>query len=139
MNKKNIIWVVAGIVVLIAVFYGGVSYGKSQAAATAKTAFSGTRIRGTGGNFGGATIGQILSKDAQSITLSIAGGGSKIIFYTAQTPVTKTVAGTSADLITGENVSVIGTANTDGSITAQSFQIRPVMTARPTQTTTPAQ
>jgi hypothetical protein len=90
--------------------------------------FSGmTAARGTrGGNFGGGATGQIVSIDSTSITLSIPGGsGSRNVFYTAATPVMKSVTGTASDLKVGETVSVNGTANSDGSVTAQSIQLRP--------------
>ena len=88
---------------------------------------NGTAIRGRNGFGGGATMGQIISKDATSITVSIPTGGSKIILLDSSTPINKQTAGTLADLTVGTEVSVTGTTNTDGSITAQSVQIRPKM------------
>lgn len=155
--SKKIIWGIVGIIVLVAVFYGGVSYGKSQtpASATGATAYSGMRGgRGTGGfgGFGGSagggfTSGQIISKDATSITVQLAapaGGatgatspvGSKIVLLGNSTKITKSVAGTMSDLSVGTQVSVTGTTDTNsGSISAQTIQIRPSM---PTTTTTPS-
>ena len=137
MNKK-IVWGVVGVIVLVGVFYGGMVYGKGQAAAAAKTAFAG-RTRGAGG-FGGAvgggfTTGTILSKDAKSITVSLMTGGSKIIFLDSTTKISKQTDGTLSDLAVGTNVSVMGAANSDGSVNATSVQIRPVMTQ--TKNTTP--
>ncbi len=130
--KKKIIWVVIGIIVLVGVFYGGVSYGKSQTVSTSGTsgaaAFAGARTRGAGGTgFGGATVGQIISEDATSITVALPNGGSKIVFLDSTTPITKQTSGTMSDLVIGTNVSVIGATNTDGSVSAQSVQIRPNM------------
>jgi hypothetical protein len=129
MNKK-FVWIVVGIIVLAGVFYGGMVYGKGQTATSANTAsigFAGARTRSAGGTggFGGATIGQIISKDATSITVSLAAGGSKIIFLDNTTPITKQTNGTLSDLIIGTNVMVTGTANTDGSVSATAVQIRP--------------
>jgi hypothetical protein len=138
MNKK-IVWSIVGIIVLVIVFYVGVSFGKGQSSTStsaAATAYSGARTRGAGGFGGGATIGQIISKDATSITVAIASGGSKIIFLDNTTPITKQVSGTMTDLTIGTNVMVTGTANTDGSISAQSIQIRPNMP--PATTPTPS-
>jgi len=139
MNKK-IVLIVIGIIVLVGVFYGGMTYGKSQTSASpigGQTATFGGGARGTrgAGGFGGATIGQIISKDANSITVSLTSGGpaspsqggSKIIFLDSNTPITKQASGTMVDLTVGTQVSITGTANTDGSITAQSVQIRPKM------------
>jgi hypothetical protein len=142
MNKK-FIWGIVGIIVLVVVFYGGMVYGKGQTPAnTTPTAFSGG-ARGTrgAGAFSGATIGQIISKDATSITVQLmtvgAGSttpvGSKIVFLDSNTKITKQTSGTMSDLAVGTNVSVTGTANTDGSISAQAVQIRPAPTAIPTQ------
>ena len=133
--SKKIIWGIVGIIVLVGVFFGGVSYGKGQTssktAAAAGTGFTGARTRGAGG-FGGATIGQILSETAQSITIALPSGGSEIILLDNTTPITKQASGTMSDLTVGTTVSVVGTTNSDGSVTAQSIQIRPPMATIPT-------
>ncbi|MCX6722432.1 MAG: DUF5666 domain-containing protein [Candidatus Staskawiczbacteria bacterium] len=139
---KNIktIHIIAGIIIIIVIggaFYGGMIYGKSQ---TPRGNFPGgnfqTRInRGNGGNF---ISGNIISKDNSSITLQIPNnGGSKIIFYSGTTQINKSASGTADDLATGTSVSITGTTNSDGSVTAQSIQIRPAGQARP-DTQTPA-
>jgi hypothetical protein len=132
--SKKIVWIVVGVIFLVGAFYGGMFYGKSQTVTTPGAYAAGARTRGVGatGGFGGATIGKIISKDATSITVQLMTGGqagtasgSKIIFLDNTTPITKQVTGTMSDLSIGTNVSVIGTANTDGSMSAQSVQIRP--------------
>ena len=135
--SKKIIWGIVGIIVLVGVFYGGMIYGKSQTASNTSnpsaSGYAGARTRGAGG-FGGATIGQIISKDATSITVSLLNGGSKLIILDNTTPITKQADGTLSDLTIGTNVMVTGTANPDGSVSAQSVQIRPNL---PKNTTTP--
>ncbi len=145
MNKK-IGLVVIGILVLVGVFYIGMVYGKSQIPARGQGSQAfGLNGRSTaggmrnGGNFGGMTVGEILSKDAQSITLKLRDGSSKIIFYTDKTPIEKNVSGVSTDLVVGKQVSVTGTANPDGSLTAQSVQIRPAMPTNPAPASTSTQ
>jgi hypothetical protein len=149
--SKKIIWGIVGIIVLVGVFYGGMVYGKSQApiaGASASTFPAGARgARGTGifgGAGGGVTIGQIISKDATSITIELATMGnaaattpigSKIVLLDNSTKITKLVSGTTADLAVGTEVTVTGTTDTSsGSISAQSIQIRPANT---TKNTTP--
>lgn len=85
---------------------------------------------------GGAVFGRIVAKDANSMTVQLIEGpnasstnsgatGSKIVLYDNSTQVEKNVSGSTSDLAIGTNVIVNGTANSDGSITAQSIQIRP--------------
>jgi hypothetical protein len=131
MNKK-IVYVIVGAIVLVGVFYGGMLYGKGQnqtpANGTGGATFAGARTRGAG-SFGGATVGQIISEDSSSITVALPAGGSKIVFLDNTTPITKQASGKMSDLTIGTNVSVVGTANTDGSVSAQAIQIRPNMGA----------
>lgn len=131
-KNKKIILIVVGIVVLVGVFYGGMVYNKSQIPTKnsrnegAQAFNSGAGMMGGFRNGGaGFTIGQIISKDATSITVSLQNGGSKIIFLGTSTTVSKMTTGSVSDLTTGTQVSVTGTPNTDGSINAQSIQIRP--------------
>ncbi len=130
MNKKNkiILGIVAMLVIGGGAFYGGTLYGKSQNAASNATARASFALRGsrTGAAGAGFTSGSIVAEDSSSITLALpAGSGSKIVFYSAGTTINKMASGTASDLKTGTNVSVTGTTNSDGSITAQSIQIRP--------------
>ncbi len=147
-SNKKIGLVVMGVLLLVGVFYGGVVYGKSHAPVSANTrgqggqAFGGGRGgRGTGG-LGGFTTGEIIGKDDKSITVKLmdggpaspSQGGSKIIFFDTNTTISKFAAGSVADLATGTQVSVTGSPNTDGSMNAQSVQIRPARTTPPATT-----
>jgi hypothetical protein len=91
---------------------------------------------GMRGNGGGGTNGEILSADDKSITLKLRTGGSQIVFFSASTTISKVVDAAVGDLLVGKNVSVQGTANSDGSVTAQSIQIRPAVVTAPATTTT---
>jgi hypothetical protein len=144
-TNKKIVWGIVGVIVLVVIFYGGVMYGKGQSTTTAPTAYSGTKTRGAGfggtggvGSFGGLTAGQIISKNASSITISLASGGSKIIFVDDSTKISKQATGTLADLAVGTNVAVTGAANTDGSLNATMVQIRPNAPTTQPATTTPS-
>ena len=57
--------------------------------------------------------------------MQLQNGGSQIIFFTPSTPVTKNIAGSASDVVVGEQVIANGAKNQDGSIIAQSIQIRP--------------
>jgi hypothetical protein len=135
-------------VIAIAFFYGGYSYGShgsSQQASAANFRAGGTMGTFTGANGGtsggtrgarnmggGVVAGSIITKDDQSITVKLQDGGSKIVFVSGTSQVTKNVSGDLTDLSIGTNVMVGGTPNPDGSITAQSVQIRPARTATST-------
>ncbi len=82
---------------------------------------------GPGGAGGAMTLvsGEVLSKDATSITLKLRDGGSKIIFVATSTAVQKTVSGTVAELVIGNQITASGPANSDGSINAITINQRP--------------
>lgn len=82
------------------------------------------RNGGDSGAGGGFVSGEIISKDAQSVTIKLRDGSTKIVLFSSSTPITKPVMGTSDDLAQGKNATANGTLNSDGSITAQSIQVR---------------
>lgn len=141
MNKQNITYII-GVVLIITSFLGGYKYGQSQTVlGNSKTGFgqgqAGNFIRGQAGDgqnvgrrvngqgFGGMVNGEILNQDDKSITVKMRDGSSKIVFYSSSTSIGKTTEGAATDLVVGKQVLVQGTANTDGSVTAQNIQIRP--------------
>ena len=79
----------------------------------------GARTGGTGTRAGGGfTGGSILSKDATSITVKDSSGNTKTVYYSSSTTISKS-SDVSADALTvGQDVTVTGTSNTDGSVTA---------------------
>lgn len=137
MNNKLIVSVlVAAVVCGGGGYYLGSSGSKStsgRAAGFAGGTFAGRT--GTRGGGAGAVFGTVIAKDTSSITVQLGGPnasstngtatGSKIILFNSSTQVEKTVSGSSADLSVGTGVSVTGTTNSDGSLTAQNIQIRP--------------
>ncbi len=129
--KNQTITIIIGVTLIIAAFFGGKAYGTKSATA-ARTAqftrggFTGANGGGgTGrGSFGGAT-GQVISKDATSITVSIPNGGSKIILFSPSTTVSKSSSGAISDVAVGSTITATGATNSDGSVTATNIQIRP--------------
>lgn len=133
MNTKTIVGALVALVIVGAgAFYGGTKYADSASAhAGAASAefgngqFAGARGQGGRMGAGGFTGGEIISKDATSITVKMQNGSTKIVLVGGATQVMKSTTGSIDDLATGTNVSVTGTANSDGSVTAQLVQIRP--------------
>jgi pectate lyase len=140
MKNKNVYMGIGGIILAVLVFFCGMKYGQTKSVASLQNrggqfaqmgGFTGAR-GGIRGATGGVINGDILAMDATSITVQVRNpgtsttqGGSKIVFYTNTTVVTKTVSGTTADLAVGKQVTITGTPNADGSISADSVQIRP--------------
>jgi len=129
--NKNIIVGVAGIVLLAGGFYGGVTYTKSARPADFGTSAMNGPMRNGGMGAGNMRTsasfitGEVISKDATSITIKMQDNSTKIILMGSSTQIMKTSSGSIQDLVTNSGVTVTGSANTDGSITAQSVQIRP--------------
>jgi hypothetical protein len=127
----HIVWLVIAIVVGV----GGFFYGKSTATAS-RTGFAGagtfassTRRLAGGAAGGGLAVGQITAMDSSSITLQLANGNSEVVFYSSSTPVSEPTVVSPSALKVGTNVMVGGgTTNSDGSVTAQTIQVRPAGT-----------
>ncbi len=133
MNQK-ILLVIVAVVAAGAGFFGGIQYTKlgSQNTAAIRNFANLTpeERQARMGNVsnrnpqGGAVNGEIIGKDDKSITVKMRDGGTKIVFFSVSTKVTKTADGLAADLQNGKQVMVIGSANQDGSVSAQAIQIR---------------
>lgn len=148
--KKNIFGIVVAVIIVSGVsFYTGFSYGKTktsdfnlssafgegQVASARGFSRAGRVLPGRGG-MGGVVSGEIISKDDTSITVKIGDtqgdtasasgnqGGSKIVLFSNSTDIGKSAKAVSDELSVGTLVMVNGTANSDGSITAKSIQIR---------------
>ena len=129
--KKNIIvlFVLVALVVGVSCFYGGMAYGKNFKKAF-RPDITGMEQRGdvanrAGGATGGFVSGEVISQDNQSINVKLKDTGTKIIFFSTSTQIMKISTGSTSDIAIGSNLTITGKANADGSITAQSIQIRP--------------
>ena len=151
-NKKTIGLVIGFVAVAVISFYAGVSYTNGKNSGSTAQATAGTNTRGNfgggqKGGRGGGIFGKVVAKDANSITVELSapgqgsgadttsttGTGSKIVFYTDQTTVMKTTTGSANDIVVGSQVSINGSANTDGSVTAQTISLRPNIPSGPKQ------
>lgn len=133
-NSKNnlLMIVITAVIVGIVAFFGGVQYQKSKISNFAKGQLQG-RQDGLNGNQRGERqgnaqgmqpiSGEVTSQDDQSITVKTQDGSSKIIIFSETTKFNKTSEGSKEDLKIGEQVMVIGTTNSDGSLTAQTISL----------------
>jgi hypothetical protein len=142
MNKNTIIIVAVVLVIIAGVggFFGGMQYQKSQSGASGQFA-----ARGLGqGRFGGQNSsfrpvrGQILSIDSNSLTVKLSDGSTKIVVLASNTTFVKSATAAQSDLKTGDTVNVIGSQNSDGSVTASDVAINPTTMQRPTSAPTGA-
>jgi hypothetical protein len=131
-NKSLLITIIVAIVFGAGGFFGGMHYQKSQPVTFGSVANSEGKpammFKGGGGS-GVQTMGvepvsgEIISQDDNSITVKMEDGSSKIVILSDATKINKTSEGTSSDLKTGEKVTAFGSANSDGSITAQTVSL----------------
>lgn len=70
--------------------------------------------------------GEIIGSDDKSITVKLTDGSSKIVLISSSTSINKASEASQDDLVTGEQVSVFGTQNEDGSVTAQNISLNPL-------------
>ncbi len=133
---KNTI-IVAILVLIVAGgggFFGGMKYQQSKQPNFRQ--FGGQQGQRTGNGTDRAGFrpvsGEIISADDKSITVKLTDGSSKIVLYSDKTEINKAGTATKEDLKTGEKVMVVGTQNTDGSVTAQNIQLNPVFRNIPT-------
>jgi len=126
--------IVLCLIIIGGAFYGGVKYGGNQRPSAASWQKGMNEFNKNGGpNFGqglgkggaGLVSGEILAQDDKSVTLKMKDGGSKIIFFSSTTAISKNTDGTLDDLAIGKNLMITGKTNTDGSVTAETIQIRP--------------
>ena len=126
LRDKNII--IAAVIALLvggaAGFFGGMKYQQSKSGN--QTSQSPNRMGrfGSAGNRNNMAVrGQIIASDSNSITVKLMDGSTKIIVLSSSTMIGKTTTGSISDLTNGANVTVFGTTNSDGSVTAQNVQV----------------
>ena len=129
MNRNTIITAVVALLIGLGVGYyaphGASPAGDQSGGGQFVAGQNGGRMGMRTGQNGGFTAGQVLSKDASSITLKMQDGSTKIVLFSPQTEVLETASTTIDSVSVGTNVVVTGSQNSDGSITATAVQIRP--------------
>ncbi len=151
MKQPNlVISAVIGVIGLAVGFFGGTAYQSTQkpnfqnlTQEQRQQMFGQFRNgAGGGGRNGGAAgtfaNGQILNKDEKSITVKMRDGSTKLIFLAPSTEINKPAPIKATDLNVNDQVSVSGTANSDGSLTASTIQVRPPMPVAPDANPTPS-
>jgi len=127
--KNNIVILIA--VLCLAVGFGGGYLFKNYQVRQMRPNFSGQiqdRQRNTQGpqpGFGGMVMGEIISQDEKSITVKTQDGSTKMVVLGDSTTYSETQDIEKVELNMGNQVRIIGKANSDGSITAQNIQVNP--------------
>ena len=135
--KKLLPIIIALVVIGGGAFYGGMKYGQGTYQISknlspeqqqllqkkAGGAFpGGIKDKGAESNF---LNGEVIAKDEQSLTLKMQDGGSKIVFFSNSTEISKMTDGLIDDIEIGKQVMVGGDQNSDGSYTAETIQLSP--------------
>jgi len=138
MAKKIILIIIALAIIGGGAFYGGMKYGQSKSPSLKNLQnlspeqrqqllqgnIGGSLQKGTGRGVGANFLsGEVISKDEQSLTLKMSDGGSKIIFFSDSTQISKTTEGKIEDIEVGKQIMVSGNQNSDGSYTAKTIQL----------------
>jgi hypothetical protein len=129
MKNNTLITVIVVLIVAAGAFFGGMRYQQSKALTNGGFGqgrgqfagrFSGQRASGRPVN------GEIVSQDANSVTVKMQDGSSKIINISGSTTYSKTDTASKSDLKTGQQIAAFGAENSDGSLTAQNIQLNPM-------------
>lgn len=130
MEKNNLIITIAAVVIAgVLSFYGGMQYQKSRKGSFFGKSSAGPNTQRAYGKQGGGLInnrpisGEVANVDNESITIKTQDGGSKIIIISDATTINKTASGSKSDLSTGVQVTVSGSENSDGTVSAQSVYV----------------
>lgn len=139
MKNNNVLVIILVAVIVGAVgFFTGMKYQQRKSLTTFRQFAGGQGLRnglGQGNRQGFRPVsGEIISADEKSMTVKLQDGGSKIILFSSKMTVNKAAEGVITDLKVGERISVFGTENTDGSVTAQNIQLGQMFRGEPTPT-----
>ena len=134
MKNNYLLTIIVSLVFAGAGFYGGMKYQQSKVSSLSGQ-FSNRQgmVRngrvGVNGNRSGfrPVAGEIISTDEKSITAKLQDDSSKIVFINDKTVINKAQTVNKSELKVGKKVSIFGSENTDGSVTAQNVQLNPIL------------
>lgn len=132
MNKNIILVIVLIIVMGGAGFFGGVKYQQDKVPRMGQFGRNENSLNNRNqidigqkrmGN--GQIVGEIVSVDEKTMTVKMTDGSSKIVLLSENTAVSKSTEAQKSELKAGVRVAVLGTPNTDGSVTGQNIELEP--------------
>lgn len=143
MTKKT--WILAIIAVVVVgggSFWGGMTYAQNSQASSASSRFAASGSfagRSGAGGFagagGGATAGTVVQVGTGSFTVQLpyststtATTGTKLVLVNSVTQVDELESVPVSNIQVGQSVTVTGTSNSDGSVTASTVMVRPSAT-----------
>jgi flagellar basal body-associated protein FliL len=134
MKNKNTMMIIAVVLIIVAAaggFFGGMMYQKNQVSSFGTTGrgnyagrFGQTGQTGQNSSFR-PVRGQVLSMTSDSLTVKMSDGSTKIVVLSSSTAFMQATKAALSDVKTGDTVNVVGTQNSDGSVTAQNIQLNP--------------
>lgn len=125
MKKLLIIFFLGTILIIGGAFYAGMKYGQSKFSLKTFQGFSpesrGEFLWQRRGR--GFLSGEVIAKDGKSLTIKLPNGGTKIVFFSDSTQVSKTIEASINEIEIGKQIMVRGEENSDGTFTARTIQI----------------
>lgn len=125
--RRLVLPIIGGLLLAVVGFGAGIAFANatsSPAQAGDRNGFAGNfgpnaSARPRGG-FGGGAAGTIASVSSDQLTLTTATGASRLVLLTPSTTVSQVTAttGSISSLSAGQTVTIVGSANPDGSVTA---------------------
>ena len=119
MKKINLVQIILAVIIFAVGITTGYLYQKSQ---TPKFPTRGQMNQRKLPNR--PNMGEVISFDDKSVTIKTVEGSSRIIIISNSTTYTQTTPADKNLLKVGSQISIIGTDNSDGSVTAQTIQFK---------------
>lgn len=117
-SRRPLVMVAAALILALFAFGGGFAVANATSAKPAARTFAGANGQAGGG--GGGASGTVAAVSSTQMTVTTQAGGSKLVLLSPTTTVTQVMSTPAAisAIASGNQVTVIGTTNPDGSVTA---------------------